>query len=214
MLCSKCGTLNAKAAIVCANCSYAFPPPHHAISMNHVKSSDFASEDEYYKAVIGARNQDYYLRHFSRFDNDGKTSATWHWPAFLGAFYWMLYRKMWLSAAIYCLLIFLIWSGSNALSGDQILLAGLLYLAVSMIWLPMYANALYYRHCKRTISSVRLTSPDATNQLSDLSEKGGTTSNTRLILVVAFTFVVFIVMMAVVALIVSLFTYSYSPQGF
>ena len=50
---------------------------------------------ELYKATVGEKSQDYYLRQFARFDQAGKTSATWHWPASLSTLNWLAWRGMW-----------------------------------------------------------------------------------------------------------------------
>ena len=50
---------------------------------------------ELYRAAIGPSAQDYYLKHFLRFDSEGKTSATWHWPAYWATLNWLIYRRMW-----------------------------------------------------------------------------------------------------------------------
>lgn len=206
MFCSKCGSSNDEAANFCVNCGYALPLTDQAVSMPQVKADDSASEDEYYRAVIGPKNQDYYLRHFSRFDKDGKISATWHWPSFLVTFYWLLYRKMWLNAVIYFFLPYLVLillgivgvvAGDS--SGMLIGMGYLLYVAAIYILLPMYANAIYYKQCRKTIAAVRASAHDTQRQLGELSGRGGT-SNVLIIFVLIFTFIAFFGILAAVAI--------------
>ena len=101
MFCPKCGSSNDDTVKLCVSCGHALPaaaiPPEPA------------SDQQYYTAVLGADNQEYYLDHFSRFDDDGKISPTWNWSALLVTFYWLLYRKMWVDAAIYLALPLMLW---------------------------------------------------------------------------------------------------------
>lgn len=50
------------------------------------REKNMSEREERYKAVIGPKNQEYYLRHFERFDAAGKAGATWNWSAALFAF--------------------------------------------------------------------------------------------------------------------------------
>lgn len=115
---------------------------------------------ELYRAAIGPRGQDYYLRHFMRFDANGKAGATWHWPAYCCTFNWLLYRKMWGWALGYvgtllglALLIFGVgklvfdYSDSSAL----VLFLGLL--TAAFVVPALYANAWFYRHCNERITA-------------------------------------------------------------
>jgi hypothetical protein len=55
------------------------------------------SEDEYMAFFIGP-NSEKYLRKFKGFAKREGFSASWHWPAFLVPFFWLLYRKYYLLA--------------------------------------------------------------------------------------------------------------------
>ncbi|HEY6096326.1 MAG TPA: pilin [Gallionellaceae bacterium] len=136
-----------------------------------------ADRVEYYTAILGPENQDYYLDQFDRFDCDGDINPTWHWPAFFVSFLWLLYRKMWVPAVVYffaplLLLGFLSVTGSIILTS----LGYLLYTVGVVALFPMYANALYYRHCKKQIAAVSASSADVQQQLGELSARGGTSS--------------------------------------
>jgi type II secretory pathway pseudopilin PulG len=206
MFCTKCGSANDDKANFCVKCGYALPLQGQEFAKSQAQADVAVSDEEFYKAVVGLKNQDYYLERFSRFDNDGETSATWHWSAFLVTFYWLLYRKMWRNAVLYFFLpyaFFILIGIAGAVMGDAaglaVGIAYLAYLAGIFILLPMYANAYYYKHCKKVIATVRASSHDTQRQLGELSGKGGT-SSIVIILLLIFTFVAFIGILAAVAI--------------
>lgn len=90
---------------------------------------------------------------------------------------------MWLDAFLYPLLCFLI------LLVDAALHFGFkLYLICIFVLPSIYANALYYHHCKEKILSVKASSPDLKRQLDELSGKGGTS----LVIALIVPFILFI----------------------
>ena len=130
-------------------------------------------------AFVGKKNAQYYQQRFQRFEAGGG-AQTWHWPAFFFTSGWLLYRKMWWQAALY---IF----GLPLLSvGLTLLLALLLPLDVaelainlgavifSMIFMPMYANRLYFDHANRKVASIAAAHADPTTQREVVTRKGGT----------------------------------------
>lgn len=197
MFCQKCGAQNDDSASFCSNCG---TPLHLA------DAEQPHSQEALYKAVIGPKNQDYYLRHFARFDRDGRVGATWHWPAFFVTFYWFLYRKMWIHAAVYFFLPYLVMFALGMVGGvlgesgkSTIGIAYLVYVAATFLIPPMYANAFYYKQCKEKISDTSLTTHDYQRQLGELSGKGGT-SNAALIFVLIFVVIAFIGILAAIAI--------------
>ena len=94
MFCSSCGAEARIAARACTRCGTALvhPAPDDAP----------ASEGELMEAAIGPKNTHYYLERFHEFATGGRY-ASWNWPAFFVPLFWMLYRKMWLHAALYFL---------------------------------------------------------------------------------------------------------------
>ena len=206
MFCQHCGSSNDDSVRFCSNCGNAlvqatgtFPPARAATGAPD-------SVEDYYRAAVGTNNQDYYLRKFSRFDNDGKTGVSWHWPAFFVTFYWFLYRKMWRNALIYFLLPYLVlilFGIIGAMAGKSaeavVGIAYLLFLVTLFLIPPMFANAWYYKHCKNKISSAKASSTDRQRQLGELSGRGGT-SNIILILVLVFGFIIVIGILAAIAI--------------
>lgn len=169
-------------------------------------TEEFASDEEYYRAVLGPKNQDYYLEHFSRFDDERKLSPTWNWSAFLVTFYWLLYRKMWRNAAIYfflpymlAILFWVVGAVAGGAVGFMVTLGYFAYLAAIFAVIPMYANALYYQQCRKMIETVRSTTQGTQRQLGELAGKGGT-SHAAYIFILIITFVAVFGVLAAIAI--------------
>lgn len=162
---------------------------YESISEN-TASHALGDEETFYKAIVGIKSQDYYLRRFALFHILGKTEISWHWPAFFLTFGWLLYRKMWLNAFLYPLMCFLILLVAGALH-----FGFTLYLMCIFILPSIYANALYYNHCKEKILSVKASSPDLERQLDELSGKGGT--SLVIALIVPFIFFIWFLITAI-----------------
>ncbi len=113
---------------------------------------------ELYQAVIGPRSQDYYLRQFARFDTRTRARPTWHWPALLTTFNWLVFRKMWSWALGYAVALLGLALGVFGIgklvfnySGETAQWAfGLIFLGMSVLS-ALYGNAVYYRSCIKRI---------------------------------------------------------------
>jgi len=115
---------------------------------------------ELYRAAVGEKNRDYYLRQFARFDQAGKTGASWHWPASLSTLNWLAWRGMWSAAlafAALCLTLGLLVFGIGRLVFDFSPTTELILLALCLalvFFLPgLFANAAYYRFSKKRIEA-------------------------------------------------------------
>lgn len=116
---------------------------------------------ELYRAAIGPRGQDAYLQHFLRFDLDGKTHLTWHWPACCITLNWLIYRKLWRGVFTYVAillgLVLVIFGAGKLLFAysNTTAVALLLAFVVAACVVPgLYANAWYYNWCNERISTV------------------------------------------------------------
>jgi Protein of unknown function (DUF2628)/Pilin (bacterial filament) len=184
MFCPKCKTSNEAQATVCSSCGNALPRLPGNFQNVQESGDGTGSAVMYYKAIIGPNNQDYYLDMFADFDRD-EASATWHWPAFFTTFFWLFYRKMWRAVPIYFLVPYLLMPLLGVIGGTFLVSLGyMLYTIGIVFWLPVYANALYYKHCKKQIAMVSASSADLQQQLSELSAKGGTSNVARMGVVV------------------------------
>ena len=93
MHCPQCATPNPEDGHFCTHCGHSLTEP----TPDEVTRENF-------RAILGPKNQEYYLQRFEEYEANGKTTIGWHWPAFFITFYWLLYRKMWLAALLYFIL--------------------------------------------------------------------------------------------------------------
>lgn len=139
---------------------------------------------ELYKAAVGARGQDYYLKQFGRFDDAGKTGMTWHWPAFFSTLNWLAWRGMWSAAlafAAVCLGLGLLVFGIGRLVFDLSATTELAMLAVCLALvfvLPgLFGNAAYYRFSKKRIEAALASASTIDEACESLASQAG--SNRR-----------------------------------
>lgn len=206
MYCSKCGTPYDASSKFCSVCGAPTTSPAGEFTNTQPAQTASTDVDELYRAVIGPKNQAAYLEYFHTADRLSKAPASWHWPAFFITFNWMLYRKMWGVSLVYFFLPYLVLipiAIVGALLGkNSEQFVGLTYLAffaILFVLPPMYAKALYYKHCKKKIAKVRNSSPDIQRQIGELTGRGGT-SNVVLIFVLIFGTISVIGILAAIAL--------------
>lgn len=156
-----------------------------------------------WQAMVGPRNQAYYLPRFERTAR-GEGGAHWHWPAFLITWYWLVYRKMWAWALLYMVLPFLLllpFGLLTALLGPHRAADAvpMLYLAALYVAPPLLANGAYYRHCRKLMAAQRARGGSREQYLAQLEARGGT-SNVVVAVVGALLLVSMIGMLAAIAL--------------
>jgi Tfp pilus assembly protein PilE len=203
MFCPACGVSHDESAKFCPGCGTALHQAAKSVPLHQPASDNL---DAYYKAIIGPKRQSYYLEQFARFDSKGGAGISWHWPAFFATFYWFLYRKMWRNAIIYFFLPYIVMFAVGVLAGlsghsggSFVFVAYILYTLGIFLFPPMYANALYYKHCQEKIKESRATSPEVQRQLGELTGKGGT-SGVILIFLLVFVVIAVIGILAAIAI--------------
>lgn len=152
----------------------------------------YHDDDPYrsYEAIVGSRRTMYYLRRFVDFDRAGRTRATWHWPAFFVAFFWLVYRKMWTFAAGYLVALLVAGIVAGILAGliarligapagsaafDVVVGSALFVFAAFALTVPaLYANAIYHRHCRREMEHARAVGSSERQRVEWLKRIGGT----------------------------------------
>lgn len=214
MFCSKCGSSNSEASRFCAECGARLARDDKSTaSISSERPVERAGADaaagpaaaeEFYKAAIGPHRQDYYLRKFAQFDR-GEGRLSWNWPALFVTLYWLIYRKMWLKALVYFLLPYLvaialgIASGVSGSDGSAVAAGYLLFLAATFIVPPLYADAVYHKHCKKKIDEAKLNFSDDRSRLMAV-QKGGGVSRILMILIAVFVLISMIGILAAVAI--------------
>ncbi len=142
------------------------------------QNDNIDSNDELVQAYIGPYNKSYYLRVFEKIRNSG--SAGWHWPAMFATSGWLLYRKMWLYAFLYILVLPLVHviltTTVSLVAGDAI---GTwfwfsTYVAIGFVLAPMFANRLYFRHVNRKTEALGAAGASHEQQVALAADKGGT----------------------------------------
>jgi hypothetical protein len=150
-----------------------------------------AADEALFRAFVGARNADYYLAYFARAEARGYAPIAWHWPALLLGILWLVYRRLYVAA----LALFV---ASNVMgivagaaerqwpgSGQPLLLA---FIVVALgLWLPLNANALYYRHARAVVDAARRLHPgNVEAQTALVASRGGVRPQLAAALIVLF----------------------------
>lgn len=123
--------------------SFDRPPVQQRTVSADTGRSDSADPEMDLAAFIGPK-ADKYLAIFKQFEKAGRFTPTWHWPAALVGFWWLLYRKLYLWAAAAMVMAF-------------IPLANV----IAIVGFGLGANYLYYRHAQRKVGALRTALPDA-----------------------------------------------------
>ncbi len=123
-----------------------------------------------------------YLESFRRRDESGGLRPGWHWPAFFVALPWLVFRRMYLVAVLYFVVlpivvgaiggIFVTTSFSPEVAVFVVSIGSIFY----VFFLAMYADTLYWWHTNRMIRRAKQTFADPSEQIEWLGKKGGTAS--------------------------------------
>lgn len=140
------------------------------------KQLSYGTTAELYRAAIGPRGEEHYLRQFIKFDAQGKTSASWHWPAYWSTLNWLVYRKMWGWALAYvaalvglALVIFGVGKLAFHYSDFTGVLLFLLFLTAAFVLPGLYANAWFYIYCNEKISAALRNTPEVRDACAALA---------------------------------------------
>jgi hypothetical protein len=162
--CTKCGKEVSAGERFCRSCGTPLTaqqasPERAAPSARSAENAAGISDAE--MAAFVGKNADVYLAKFGRFVGGGGSFAvTWHWPAFLFGFFWMVYRKLYLWAVVALIVGFIPYLG-----------------LISHVVFGMTANYLYYSAVRDRIRRVRsLPARGDVDRAAALSRAGGTNS--------------------------------------
>ncbi|MDR1162910.1 MAG: DUF2628 domain-containing protein [Candidatus Accumulibacter sp.] len=202
MNCDQCGTAVQETTGFCPECDHPFKSAEDP-ALEDRQGTPAPSQEELFKAVIGPQNQSYYLERFQRFEKNGK-AVSWNWSALIFPVCWFFYRKMWRIGILYVLLHVLLYLPLafhsdpisyfpanfpsylpvnfllyvSKTSGNPLIVWACAFLLIGLaLWPPLYANSMYYSHCKKLIAEVTTAtalSAGRERQLAELSARGGT----------------------------------------
>jgi tetratricopeptide (TPR) repeat protein len=133
-----------------------------------------------YKALIGERNQEYYLTRFKQFDQLGTgLKRSWNWPAFFFNHPWFLYRKMYGWFFAFSISVPVIFKPINMfvdLAIEKTPWAGIILLPILLtpqLLYGFFGNSLYHKHIKKKIAVAQLTIKDEAKLLEHLGKGKG-----------------------------------------
>jgi len=162
-----------------------------------------APKGDFLAAYVGPKNADYYARRFEQF-KAGRSAVSWNWPAFFVTSLWLLYRKMWLYAFGYWIvlpIVLVVFAAVfGALGGESVsgFFFNSTYFFVTLVLAPLFANRLYYRHAQNKVIKVAGVSSSADQQSSELARIGGTSK--VVLVVMPFILIAIIGILAAIAI--------------
>jgi hypothetical protein len=145
--------------------------------LNGAEPEPVSARDAHFEAVIGEQAKAYYLAYFRRAEARGYAPIAWHWPALFIPLPWLLYRKhyfwafIWIAYHHFAVLCELLLDSVAPGLGQYLFVAmvGVFQLA----FMPLFANAIYYRFARQLIESAKALHPGREQQLEYLRARGG-----------------------------------------
>ena len=124
-----------------------------------------AADGDDLRTFIG-KNADKYLGKFASFgaEGNGGFAVTWHWPAFLVPFWWLIYRKQYMWALIAFLVSFIPWVN-----------------LLSMVGFGIAGNYIYYSYVRKKLNEINA-NPSEMGRAVEMARAGGV-NNIALVLV-------------------------------
>lgn len=179
VFCNKCGKEVVSGSSFCQTCGAQLSSPQSVAQ----PLSTATPSDEDYAAFIG-KNTYTYVNKFKKFNIGGidNFAATWHWPAFLVGFWWMLYRKLYLWALL------------------DFVLSLIPYVnIVAWIAFGITANYIYYKHSKKKLLEIKMIqqSPEMQRNMAIIT---GGTNNVPVIIGIIIAIIAVIGILAAIAI--------------
>jgi len=164
--CPKCGA-SQKQGEECIQCGIIFsrcqPQTTTDKNADSSSSSDKDDMDEFDEIAlfVGPDIEKYRHKFRDLYQNDGDYKLQWHWPAFFVPLPWLIYRKLYIFAAVVFIL--------------QVVTPSVMSIAIS-ISTGMMANYVYYKYITHRLGKISSSTDDRRN---DILNEGG--SNTMLV---------------------------------
>lgn len=136
-------------------------------------------EDQSQVEAFVGKNSDYYIQNWSQIVADGSNRLSWNWAAAIGGIVWMLYRKLYMTAGIVFVVVFVDAWITVILQESQVLpiavaiwdrFSYILYMLVFGWW----GNYWYFRRYQRIAELCEREMQSPTDSQVLFAEKGGT----------------------------------------
>ena len=153
--CPKCGTSQKKGE-ECIQCGIIFSryQPQSTIEKQAASPSSIDNDDmdefDEIALFVGSNFEKYRYKFHELSQNDGKYKLQWHWPAFFVPLPWLIYRKLYVFAAVVFIL--------------QVVTPSLMSIVISLS-MGALANYLYYKHITQRIGKITSSADERRNEI-------------------------------------------------
>ncbi|MBK5073509.1 DUF2628 domain-containing protein [Budviciaceae bacterium CWB-B4] len=168
--CQKCGNMSVNDNGECVVCDESASVNPYAVSAAVTDSfpiddiSSTPEAEEYSKIFVGSK-------YYSFFPHGRDIPKSWNWAAFFIGVFWFIYRKMYLYAAIYLGLGFLL-TGIQSMLGISEVITNVISIGMG-VGAGVLANRLYKQHMDKKIAET-LAVAQKSEIIPALKAKGGT----------------------------------------
>ncbi len=154
-----------------------------AFAEAEVRGTASAAVTEDDLALFVGKNADRYLDKFRKFQSGRRDAfaVTWHWPAFLFPFWWMLYRKMYLWAVASVFLVFIPFVG-----------------LITRFVFGISGNYLYYQHARKKVQEMKAGPGTDEDRAAAITRAGDV--NRVLLVIAPIAIVVMVAVLAAIAI--------------
>ena len=180
MFCTKCGAKNKDGFNFCSSCGLAFPEIRtdyltkekvvDTLNQPPVETKKEKSVKPYFKLFI-QENTSYYLSSWELIESTN-SNYSWNWSAFFFTYFWLLYRKMYLTV----LIVFIVFFITDLIFLFTVESRSLIMWVSNLIMCGLFGgfgNYFYLTHTKKKISKMILEFSDEKQLEKHILKKGG-----------------------------------------
>jgi hypothetical protein len=125
------------------------------------------SKELLYRAAVGKAQENFYVAKFLAFEESESSRRSWNWAAVLFGPFWFLYRRMFVFALVFGILVpaLFYWMCDVAIglilrASPESWLWSVPSFVFQCVLIPMYANYLYFSSVEKRIAALREKLPD------------------------------------------------------